>query len=102
MATRWRLSRPKWTNMENKDIQILVSMVYKAHAEKGPANFETVKSDVQALIKIIQELGGKVEVPFTNKTITNPGVCGKCGATMKVSLKSGKPYCSALCWKNGQ
>lgn len=27
------------------------------------------------------------------------GVCNKCGAENKLSLKTNKPYCSALCWK---
>lgn len=26
-------------------------------------------------------------------------LCPKCGAYMKISQRTGKPYCSALCWQ---
>lgn len=28
------------------------------------------------------------------------GQCEHCGADMKISQKTGKPYCGAMCWKN--
>lgn len=28
-----------------------------------------------------------------------PGQCEHCGADMKISQKTGKPYCGAMCWK---
>ncbi len=38
-----------------------------------------------------------------SKPVSQPtqsvGKCEKCGAPMKISTNTGKPYCSALCWQ---
>jgi ribosomal protein L44E len=37
---------------------------------------------------------------YAKEPIEDLGKCSSCGAPNKKSLKSGKLYCSALCWKN--
>lgn len=48
----------------------------------------------------------KKEEKATNHAPTTPqkdlGICGKCGAPMVWSEKKQKPYCSKLCWINGE
>lgn len=64
---------------------------------------EMVTLRAKALALIPQEHAfpddiGTIATPKA-KTQEGLGVCEKCGSPMKLSLKSGKPYCSALCWK---
>lgn len=108
MGTRSQLRDPKWNNMDQRETGIIVQVCYKAHAEVesiAGVNFEAVKSDAQALIKIIQELGGKVDVPFHNapargeKVVGN--VCDSCHKGHYVeNPKTNKIFCDQKCWLN--
>jgi len=45
------------------------------------------------------ELGGDDKKVIQKPVNQVDSKCAKCGAVMRIS-KAGKPYCSALCWKN--
>ena len=43
---------------------------------------------------------GQAVKEYAKEAVEDLGKCSKCDAPNKKSLKSGKLYCSALCWKN--
>jgi hypothetical protein len=55
---------------------------------------DTKDADTQDNTKVVQSTTQAPKTPAK----TAGGVCKDCGAPMKTS-KTGKPYCSALCWK---
>lgn len=44
----------------------------------------------------------KSATPSTAHTPGDYGTCKKCGAPNKWSVNKNKPYCGAMCWKNGE
>lgn len=95
--------------MENKNIEIFASVVYKELMTKsldGNINFDILKDHVQSLITAVSSLAKNTSVPFNNPPARGvPAVgdtCKDCGSPLRASKnRGGKPWCYD-CWKKNK
>jgi hypothetical protein len=87
--------------MDNKNVEIFTSVVYKEFMQKsldGNLDFEGVKNHVQKLLDLASALGAKTSVPFHSAPVGSPrgakvagNPCEKCGTPMITGNKG--VYC---------
>jgi hypothetical protein len=92
------------------EIKLVVPTVVKACYSPRGQEFSSFSieqplapgQDAMALVcSLYNELKLKVNsmIPQEAPKPSTDEKCKFCGAAMKISAKSGKPYCSALCWQ---